>query len=136
MLENIFNLLNQRILLITAHPDDEVMFFSPLLISLKQTAIARNFGLFNYQPNNRKISSSKNLYILCLSTGNVDGLGNTRCQELIECTTIFDIPKDNIHIIDHALLQDGMNNKWSIDHISQIVLERIKVINPDIVRYL
>ena len=40
-----------KILLITAHPDDESMFFSPFLTYLTQHGL------------------SSNLYILCLSTG-------------------------------------------------------------------
>jgi N-acetylglucosaminylphosphatidylinositol deacetylase len=48
--------------LIIAHPDDESMFFVPLLFSLK--------------------SQSNNTWIICLTTGDYDGLGATRTMEL------------------------------------------------------
>ena len=49
-----------KIMLVIAHPDDEVMFFSPLL-----NLAARN-------------KESLNISILCLSNGNFEGLGSTR----------------------------------------------------------
>ena len=42
------------LLLVTAHPDDEVMFFAPALLCLGEEFT---------------------IYILCLSTGDYDGLG-------------------------------------------------------------
>lgn len=44
-----------------AHPDDEAMFFVPSIMHLKKT---------------------NELYILCLSNGNFDGLGKIREKEL------------------------------------------------------
>ena len=49
-----------RILVVTAHPDDECMFFGPTLLAL----------------------SHKNVTVACLSTGNFDGLGSIRRVEL------------------------------------------------------
>lgn len=49
------------ILLVTAHPDDECMFFSPTIQALSKVATIR---------------------ILCLSTGNDQGLGRVREKEL------------------------------------------------------
>eukprot|EP01043_Picozoa_sp_COSAG02_P095334 COSAG02_NODE_31709_length_528_cov_10.728868_1_plen_48_part_10 len=46
----------------TAHPDDESMFFGPALL-------CRHGG--------------QQVKLLCLSTGNADGLGETRKQELV-----------------------------------------------------
>lgn len=60
-----------RILLLTAHPDDECMFFAPTLL-----------GLATYVPG---ISGSKSLpeiFSLCLSVGDADGLGYVRRDEL------------------------------------------------------
>eukprot|EP01048_Picozoa_sp_COSAG05_P013051 COSAG05_NODE_1354_length_5108_cov_24.726692_2_plen_102_part_00 len=54
-----------RILLVTAHPDDETMFFGPMLLSR--------------QPGQK-------IFIYCLSTGNADGLGETRKKELMAAT--------------------------------------------------
>ena len=100
-------------MLVIAHPDDEVMFFTPLLRILCQ--------------NGQKVS------ILCLSDGNFDGLGNIRSNELIKCAAMFQIPSKNVHIVNHAQLQDGMNNNWPADVIADIVVDYCKSAQPAIV---
>lgn len=96
---------SSKALLVIAHPDDEVMFFSPLL-----EWFSKNDG---------------ELHVLCLSTGNFDGLGKIRQQELVKCLDLFNVSPDRIYIFDNPLLQDGMNNSWPIDTISCIVKECI-----------
>jgi len=49
-------------LLVIAHPDDECMFFTPTVLGLARQGITA--------------------HVLCLSTGNFDGLGATRAREL------------------------------------------------------
>lgn len=100
-------------LLIIAHPDDEVMFFSPLL-----NAIEKQNSL---------------VHILSLSNGNDEGLGNVRSEELINCGILFNIPKEHIHIVDHPAMQDGMRNTWPVSTVSSIVLEWMDVVKPDVV---
>ncbi|KAH9941593.1 LmbE-like protein [Epithele typhae] len=53
-----------NVLLLTAHPDDECMFFAPTLLALLAA-----------QP-------PPQVFSLCLSVGNADGLGATRREEL------------------------------------------------------
>ena len=57
-------LQGKRILLLIAHPDDEAMFFAPTVLRLTDPSLGNH------------------LKILCLSTGNADGLGETRKKEL------------------------------------------------------
>ena len=45
---------DKNILFVTAHPDDEAMFFVPTIMNLKKFY---------------------NIHLLCLSTGNFDGIG-------------------------------------------------------------
>lgn len=49
---------------VVAHPDDEAMFFWPTLAQLHDAGVR--------------------LSVLCLSTGNFDGLGDLRRQEMVE----------------------------------------------------
>eukprot|EP01035_Chromulina_nebulosa_P027758 gene27758-36544_t len=103
------------ILLIIAHPDDEVMFFSPLLtLSMK------------------KVDTSI-VSILCLSNGNAEGLGTIRTKELKKCCSLFNIDADRVFIIDHDRLQDGMNNVWPEEIVSDIIIEFTRLLNPDII---
>ena len=69
-----------RVLIITAHPDDECMFFGPTILHLKMRNIP--------------------VKIICLSSGNYDGLGERRKKEFMnsvkaygaegECVAKFD----------------------------------------------
>lgn len=77
-----------NIALIIAHPDDEAMFFTPTLTSLKNC----------------------NIYLLCLSTGDADGLGQTRKKELEKSCDFFGIK--GLEIVDDPSIRDGMKEKW------------------------
>ena len=92
-----------NVLLVIAHPDDEAMFFSPLLINLRQ--------------NLCKVS------LLCLSTGNFDGLGSKRSEEILYSADHYDISREKVKVIDHERLQDGACNNWSPELIKSILLE-------------
>lgn len=80
------------VLLVFAHPDDEAMFFTPLLHYLQSHAIGVHF--------------------LCLSNGNADGNGLLREAELHKSGAYFGVPSHRIRIVNHPDLQDGMHNAW------------------------
>ena len=61
-----------RILLLTAHPDDECMFFAPTITAL--TSPSADAATENAEP--------RELFSLCLSVGDADGLGKIRREEL------------------------------------------------------
>lgn len=92
-----------RTLLIIAHPDDEAMFFAPLLLALKSNLCATS--------------------ILCLSTGDYDGLGSTRRVELLKCADCYYIDRNRVHVIDHQKLQDGKESNWPPELIRDIVMD-------------
>ncbi len=107
---------SQTALLVTAHPDDEVMFFSPLLEWIR-------------------ISAGR-IHILCLSTGNFEGMGFVRRDELLKCAYLYGIPNENVEIVDNSQLQDGLEKVWPVGVVSDIVTQHIaKLGNIDLVRY-
>lgn len=63
--------MRKSVLLVTAHPDDECMFFTPSI---------RNF-----------INEGSRVDLLCLSTGNYDGMGQQRRGELERSCSILGI---------------------------------------------
>eukprot|EP01036_Dinobryon_divergens_P029606 gene29606-38728_t len=71
--------------------------------------------------------------ILCLSNGNAEGLGTIRTKELKKCCSLFNIDADRVFIIDHDRLQDGMNNVWPEEIVSDIIIEFTRLLNPDII---
>lgn len=58
--------------------------------------------------------------------GDAEGLGNIRKRELISSCEELGIPKEYVTIIDRETLKDGMNQKWNIEEISQIVSDYAK----------
>lgn len=86
-------------LLVTAHPDDEVMFFAPTLLKLKEVGAVVD--------------------LLCLSTGNYEGLGPVRVDELAEAARRLGLRE--VRVIDSKDLPDDPRVTWSEDHIENIV---------------
>ena len=86
------------VLLLTAHPDDEIMFFLPTIKSIKSS--------------NNKI----NLHILCLSNGNYDKLGEIRTEEFNNVCKLLKI--EDKEIINDEKLKDGMNEIWEKEYVS------------------
>ena len=72
-----------HILLLTAHPDDECMFFAPTVL-----------GLATAVPGTSSLESPPDIFSLCLSVGNADGLGNIRRDELGRSLDVLGVPDD------------------------------------------
>jgi len=88
----------REVALVIAHPDDEVMFFYPYLYNAPPSSVS----------------------VLCLSTGNADGLGKIREMELrTSCDRIRSIKACSV--VDHPELQDGMDQKWPPHVVAQEV---------------
>lgn len=103
----------RNVLLVIAHPDDESMFFSPTILYLA--------------------SRGHNLHILCMSTGNADGKGSIREQELYQACAIMKIPLQQVKILDHHDLQDGFGNIWSHHLLAKIIEEEIQIWDIDLI---
>ena len=74
---------SQNVLLLTAHPDDECMFFAPTILALSEAL----------QPPSK-------LYSLCLSVGNADGLGDVRRRELEGSLDVLGIEEGRRWVVD------------------------------------
>jgi N-acetylglucosaminylphosphatidylinositol deacetylase len=99
-------LYNKRIILLIAHPDDEAMFFSPTLLALTDPALRNH------------------LKILCLSTGNADGLGETRKKELIESAMKLGVRrKEDVFVLEDGRFKDGMDQDWNTTEIAQVLAD-------------
>ena len=88
------------VLIIIAHPDDEIMFLSPTL---------------------KKLSSLKiKVKILCLSNGNYDGIGHIRTEEFLAVGRELKL-EDN-EILHDPDLQDNIKKFWD----EKIVAKKIE----------
>lgn len=81
-----------RILLVTAHPDDECLFFAPTVLAL--TNRTRLVDASITQKNDNE------LFSLCLSIGDADGLGHIRREEYEKSLDILGIKDTNRIVLD------------------------------------
>ncbi|KAK0530061.1 N-acetylglucosaminyl-phosphatidylinositol de-N-acetylase [Tilletia horrida] len=88
----------KNVLVLTAHPDDEVMFFAPAILSL--------------------VAAGAQVYGLCMSAGNADGLGDVRKSELVQAYQSLGVPSTQVTLIDDPLLADGMDVAWNPAYIA------------------
>ena len=75
-------LRDKRICLLIAHPDDEAMFFAPTVLALTRPEMGNRVS------------------ILSLSSGDAEGLGETRSRELVESALVLGLrgPED-VHVL-------------------------------------
>ncbi|XP_065123164.2 N-acetylglucosaminyl-phosphatidylinositol de-N-acetylase [Paramisgurnus dabryanus] len=95
-----------RALVVTAHPDDECMFFAPTILNLIESKVA--------------------VHLLCLSTGNYNSQGPQRKKELLDSCTVLGIPCNNVTIIDNKELPDDPTVQWSTALISSLIIKHIE----------
>jgi hypothetical protein len=81
-----------RVLLLTAHPDDECFFFAPTILALRRSSL------------------SPQTFSLCLSTGNADGMGERRKGELEHSLDILGVDEDKRWIIEHPCVIPSYNS--------------------------
>jgi len=97
-------LYNKRICLLIAHPDDEAMFFAPTVLALTRP------------------ETGNHVKILCLSSGDADGLGETRKRELAKSGITLGLRKeDDVFVVEDPRFQDGMTNNWDSDAIAGLL---------------
>ncbi|XP_077996269.1 N-acetylglucosaminyl-phosphatidylinositol de-N-acetylase-like [Glandiceps talaboti] len=95
-------LSDKNVMIITAHPDDECMFFAPTILHFKEK------------------------HLVCFSSGNYYGHGEVRRKELYKSCSILGVPQQNISIIDNSNLQDDPNIVWDEDLLSNLILDKIQ----------
>ena len=113
-------LRNKRICLLIAHPDDEAMFFAPTVLALTRP------------------STGNHVKILCLSTGDADGLGETRRKELVKSAMMLGLRReDDVFVMDDpyvchfftelvadvfsSAFPDSMTTSWPADQIANLL---------------
>ncbi|XP_030648903.1 N-acetylglucosaminyl-phosphatidylinositol de-N-acetylase [Chanos chanos] len=95
-----------RVLLVTAHPDDECMFFAPTIIRLVELNVS--------------------ILVLCLSSGNYYNQGVQRQKELLDSCAVLGIPASQVTIIDDKELPDDPKVEWSVALTSSLILKHIR----------
>lgn len=95
-------------LIIIAHPDDETMFFAPTIVRL--------------------INSGVRVFALCLTTGNLCGLGIIRKRELGKAVQCLGMNSGDVTILNISKFQDGFF-KWNeTELLAKIILKNAETL--------
>lgn len=104
----------KNVCLITAHPDDECMFFGPIMRQM--------------------VKNSNNIFVLCMTNGNYDGQGPARAKELeSSCAHLIDSNLSNVTLINETELPDSPKATWNKELCISIIQKYIKDNKIDIV---
>ncbi|EFY94990.1 GlcNAc-PI de-N-acetylase [Metarhizium robertsii] len=98
----------KNLLIVTAHPDDECLFFSPSILGVLD--------------RNKSIKGG----LVVMSTGNNYGLGETRKKELLGSCAALGIDTSRCVALDHPDLQDNPKVWWEEAKIKPILKEYIE----------
>lgn len=105
-------------LLLIAHPDDETMFFAPTILK-----VTNNLFKLIYL---KLLRQRCQIYVLCLSTGNAEGLGEKRKYELTKALQTLGLKNVATHCEVLNDFLDGPNNHWDENKIVEIIKNYIK----------
>ncbi|XP_032223625.2 N-acetylglucosaminyl-phosphatidylinositol de-N-acetylase isoform X2 [Nematostella vectensis] len=105
-------LKGKKILFFTAHPDDECMFFAPSILNL---------------------SSVSEVFLLCLTTGDYYGQGETRKKELQESCAVLGLSSDHVSIVQDRRLPDDPEVEWDLRLVQNLLQKHISTYDIDTV---
>ena len=103
----------KKIVLIIAHPDDEVMFFSPAIFSLQKVVNVYNF------------------FLICITKGEFDDLPQVREKELAASCSHLGIPKENIIQLNNNDFPDHPKKLWNVNDLSEKIKSILDTLNID-----
>ncbi|KAH8738765.1 hypothetical protein FG386_000556 [Cryptosporidium ryanae] len=106
--------------IIVAHPDDESLFFTPIINFLNKEnnlyLLCLTNGMFSkhFFSYNSLLMQLKCFYTPLIIKGNFYGLGKEREKELINSCKLLGIKEDNVKIVNNELIQDQPHDKWEL----------------------
>ena len=103
----------KNVLFVTAHPDDECMFFAPTILSV--------------------LAEGHNVFVVCLSKGDYYGQGDIRKKELISSCSKLGVPASNVTIVDDERLKDDPGKVWDVDFLGSCIMSVCLRVNADCV---
>uniref|UniRef100_A0A8C3WH24 N-acetylglucosaminyl-phosphatidylinositol de-N-acetylase n=1 Tax=Catagonus wagneri TaxID=51154 RepID=A0A8C3WH24_9CETA len=105
--------VGSRTLLVTAHPDDEAMFFAPTILGLTRLG--------------------HRLSLLCFSAGNYYNQGEIRKKELLQSCDVLGIPPSSVTVIDNRDFPDDPAVRWDTGRVANVLLRHVEQNGIDLV---
>ncbi|KAG2007669.1 hypothetical protein GB937_008319 [Aspergillus fischeri] len=119
----------RSILLVTAHPDDETLFFSPSITYRREDQHVQR-ALLVISSGRFDIHSSR---LMLTRLGDYDGIGERRRQEIHDSCSVLGIVPDRCVVLDNAELQDNPKKWWDGDLIKGLVASHVQKWNVDLI---
>lgn len=99
---------------VTAHPDDESMFFLPTLCAVR--AYIRTIRRRSHR--HRHLRSSPLLWLVCFTRGNYNDLGSIRATEL-QCAC-HALGIDELFLLNHPDMPDHPTREWHVSRAANV----------------
>lgn len=96
----------KKALIVTAHPDDESMFFGPVILKL--------------------VSDKCRVYLLCLCPGHYYKKGWWNKDELWSSCEVLGIPSSNILLIKNENIEDDPKLKVTVESVAHTILSYVE----------
>lgn len=100
-------------IIITAHPDDECMFFGPTIVSL--------------------LHSNTKVFLLCLTSGDYYSEGKVRVKEFEDSCRALGLADRHYHILDDARLPDSPTDDWDELYTQSVISKYVTKFDVDAV---
>ena len=85
-----------------------------------------------FVPTIKELQKRNDIFLMCLSNGNYEGLGKIREKELINACKVLGFKEPPV-CLDVPELQDGPGNDWSEEKILELVKEYLESNPMDII---
>jgi N-acetylglucosaminylphosphatidylinositol deacetylase len=126
----------RNVLVVTAHPDDESLFFGPTILQLTRKKIQTNLLVLSAGSWRSPLASSiqaiyRKLELISIVTGNHYGLGSVRRTEQQHACSVLGLKR--CEVLDVPELQDDPTVFWPPDVVSKIVTVYVSRWNIDTV---
>ncbi|OAA62773.1 N-acetylglucosaminyl phosphatidylinositol deacetylase [Niveomyces insectorum RCEF 264] len=106
----------KNLMIVTAHPDDECLFFAPSILGVLDRSHHAVQGA-----------------LLSISTGNNEGLGELRTKELVNSCAALGINSARCFALDHPQLQDNPRAWWDTELVASLVRDHVQKWEIDVI---